>query len=160
MSRIYNLLGVDHPFDPSSRFTTSWLLPPLSLAIIRAIFSLYAFITIFTIFGWNDSHHDAYQTRHFFSYFTDLTYCGLAFYFLFSALHTFSYERTGKSWLQNWPRPLQAAHAIYYTTAVTYPILVTLVFWVVLYTTWFPIVEQGWSNVGEPSLTFAFMTLS
>lgn len=148
MSRFYNLLGVDDPFDPTSRYTTSWLLPPFFLAVLLILFSIYAFITIFTIFGWDDSHQLALNARQSFSYFTNLTYWGLAFYFLFSALHTFSYARTGHAWLQGWPRPLQAAHAIFYATIVTFPILVTLVFWVVLYRNpWYPIAEEGWSNV-------------
>ena len=148
MSKFYHLLGVDSPFDSTYRYTTSWLLPPLVLAIIRALLSLYAFVTIFTIFGYDDSHDNSYKVRQWFSYFTNLTYCGLAFYFLFSALHTFSYARTGKAWLQSWPRPLQATHAIFYTTIVTFPFLVTIVYWGVLYKNpWFPVAEEAWSNV-------------
>lgn len=149
MAKIYPLLGVSQPFDPTFRFTTSWLLPPYLLASLRLFFALYAFITIFAIFAWDDSHHLTLTARRSFSYFTNLTYWGLAFYFLFSALHTYSYARTGKAWLRSWPRPLQAAHAVLYTTIVTYPLLVTLVFWAILYRNpWFPLVEEGWSNVG------------
>ena len=150
MALLYPLLGVDKPFDSSHRFTTSWILPPYLLAAVRLLLSLYAFVTIFFIFGWEDFHSDARATRQSFSYFTNLTYWGLAFYFLFSGFHTFSYARHGTSWLQRWPRPLQAAHAIYYTTIITYPILVTIVFWVVLYSPpWFPIVFDAWHNVSS-----------
>lgn len=150
MSKIYPLLGVPTttPFDPTSRFTTSWLLPPYLLASLRLLFSLYAFITTFAIFGWNGAHGFAIASRRSFSFFTNLTYWGLAFYFFFAALHTFSYARTGEPWLRGWPRPLQAAHAVLHTTVVTFPFLVTLVFWAVLYRgPWFSVVEQGWSNV-------------
>lgn len=148
MPSIYNLLGVSQPFDPSHRYTTSWLLPPSILAGLRLLFSIYAFVTIFFIFGWNGSHDKAKYSLQSFSYFTNLTYWGLAFYFLFSALHTLSYARTGTSWLQNWPQPLQAAHAIFYSTIVTFPILVTIVFWAVLYSgLWFPVVFNAWTNV-------------
>lgn len=157
MAKIYPLLGVSHPFDPTSRFTTSWLLPPYLLASLRLLLSLYAFVTIFTIFGWDDAHHLATTARQSFSYFTNLTYWGLAFYFLLSALHTFSYARTGKAWLQSWPKPLQAAHAIFYTTVVTFPFLVTLVFWAILYKNpWFSVVEQGWSNISQHALNSLF----
>ena len=153
MSKFYALLGVTTPFDPSHTYTTSWLLPPLLLALIRSLLSLYAFITIFTIFGYDDSHHKAIESRQWFSYFTNLTYVGLAFYFLFSAVHTWSYWKTGKALLQSWPRPLQALHAVYYTTVVTFPFLVTIVYWGVLYKNpWFPVVEQAWSNVRNLSV--------
>jgi len=77
-----------------------------------------------------------------------LTYWGLAFYFFFSALHTFSYLRTGSPLLSRWPRPLQALHAFFYTTVVTFPILVTVVFWAILYSgPWFPVAFDAWSNV-------------
>ena len=70
-------------FDPSHRFVTSWLLPPVVLAVLRALLSLYAFATLFFIFGWNGTHGLSDQSRHSFSYFTHLTYWGLAFYFAY-----------------------------------------------------------------------------
>lgn len=130
MRPFYDLLGAPIPFDPTERFTTSWLLAPLLLGGIRLLVSVYAFVTIFFTFGWNDSHRASQAARRSFSYFTNLTFWGLAFYFLLSGLHTLSYARKGRSWLGGWPRPLQAAHAILYTTVVTLPILVTAVFWV------------------------------
>lgn len=43
---------------------------------------------------------------------------------------------------------MQALHAVYYTTVVTFPILVTIVFWGVLYESpWFPVRFDAWSNV-------------
>ena len=150
MPSLYPLLGVPHnpPFDPISRYTTSWLLPPTLLASIRLLISLYAFITIFFILGWDSSHSDSAGARQSFSFFTNLTYWGLAFYFLVSALHTFSYARRGFSWLQGWPKALQAAHAVFYTTIVTFPILVTVVFWAVLFSA-FPSIFVTWSNVSS-----------
>ena len=59
----YALLGVSHPFDPTSRLFTSWLLPPYVLASLRLLFSLYAFTTTFTVFGWNDAHGLASASR-------------------------------------------------------------------------------------------------
>ena len=151
MPPLYALLGAPTPFDPTHRFTTSWLLSPTILACLRLILSLYAFTTIFFIFGWDGTHHTLYLARQSFSYFTNLTYWGLAFYFLSSSVHTFFYARTGSSWLQTWPRALQALHAMLYTTVITFPFLVTIVFWAVLYSgTWFPVTFNGWSNVRDP----------
>lgn len=148
MTSSYSFLRVSRPFDPADRYTTSWLLSPAILALLRLSLSLWAFTTIFVIFGWNDSHGDAQSSRRSFSYFTNLTFWGLAFYFLFSGLHGFSYARSGTSWLRSWPSPIQAAHAIFYTTVVTFPFLVTVVYWGILYSgPWFPVVFQAWSNV-------------
>src|ERR1700743_1200459 len=66
------------PFDPTYRYATSWILPPAALFFIRALLSLYAFVTILFVIGWDGTHFGtAGQT---FSYFTHLTYWGLAFY--------------------------------------------------------------------------------
>lgn len=112
-------------FDPSSRFVTSWLLPPSVLFVLRALLSIYAFTTIFFIFGWNGAHGDSEDSQHSFSYFTHLTYWGLAFYYAFSALHTATYWLQGTSLLARWPKALQIAHSMFYSTVVVYPWLVT-----------------------------------
>ncbi|KAI4276782.1 MAG: hypothetical protein LQ337_002265 [Flavoplaca oasis] len=157
MSRILAILGASQPFDPAHRYTTSWILPPFLLAACRIIFALYTFTTIFFIFAWDGANGRPEQSRHSFSFFTDLGYWGLAFYFLFAAVHTFSYARTEKSWLQKWPAALQLAHTIFYTTVVTFPILVTAVFWVILYNgIWFPTEFQAWSNTSEHALNTIF----
>lgn len=148
MPDLYSLLGVTKPFDPTNRYTTSPLLSPLPLAVLRLIFSVYAFTTIFVILIYDSTHNQSLEAQHSFSYFTVLTYWGLAFYLLFSGLHTLSFARRERSWLQAWPRPLQAAHAVLYTSIVTFPLLVTIVFWGVLYSgTWFKQEILGWSNV-------------
>jgi hypothetical protein len=112
-------------FDPSFRFETSWIIPPVALFAVRALLGLYAFVTLFTIFGWNGSHGAAEQSEHSFSYFTNLTYWGLAFYSVFSAMHTCSYWLTGTPFLARWPRALQVAHSMFYSTIVVYPWIVT-----------------------------------
>jgi len=112
------------PFNPT-RFVTSWILPPGVLFGIRALSALYAFTTLFTIFGWNGGHGRSAESQQSFSYFTVLTYWGLAFYYAFAAVHTASYWRTGEPFLAGWPRALQAAHSMLYSTIVVYPWLVT-----------------------------------
>jgi hypothetical protein len=111
------------PLD-TVRFASSWLLPPSVLFFIRALISLYIFISIFTIEGINNAKSPV-TAAHFFSYFTSLTFFGLAFYFAFAALHTASYWRTGTPLLAKWPKVLQVMHSIYYSTITTFPFLVT-----------------------------------
>jgi len=112
-------------FDPSFRFETSWILSPGALFTTRTLLSLYAFVTQFFIFGWNGAHNQDVASRRSFSYFTILTYWGLAFYFAFSALHTASYWLTGSPFLARWPRAFQVAHSMFYSTIVVYPFIVT-----------------------------------
>ena len=140
------------PFDPSGRYVTSWLISPFVLALLRSLLSLYSFITIITIFAYNGTHDDSISSRQSFSYFTHLTYWGMAFYFLFGAIHTWSYVHNAEStyMLQRWPRALQGAHEVLYATIVTFAPVVTIVYWGILYSgPWFPVVFDGWSNVGR-----------
>lgn len=112
-------------FDPTFRLETSWVVPPAVLFVLRALLSLYAFVTLFTIFGWNGSHGMSDDSGHSFSYFTHLTYWGLAFYYAFSALHTCTYWLAGTPLLARWPRALQVGHSMFYSTIVVYPWIVT-----------------------------------
>ena len=149
MIHFYHLMGArEDDFHLSHRFLTSWVLPPTFLAILRGIISIYAFTTIFFIFGWQGTHGLNHLSAGDLSYFTSLTFWGIAFYFLFSAIHTFIYAHRGYAPLDHWPRPLQALHSLFYTTVVTFPFLVTIVYWVVLYDgPWFPLDFDAWSNV-------------
>jgi hypothetical protein len=111
-------------FD-TTRFTTSWLLPPSILFAQRLLFAAYAFATIFGKYGYEATHHDGDAIGKSFSFFTELTYWGLAFYNLFAALHTGVYWIRGRSLLANWSRVLQEAHSVFYSTIVVFPWLVT-----------------------------------
>ncbi|EMD70021.1 hypothetical protein GGP41_000176 [Bipolaris sorokiniana] len=137
-------------FDPT-RFVTSWALPPSLLFGYRVLLALYAFTTLFTIFGWNATHGRSEESRHSFSFFTVLTYWGLAFYYAFSAVHTASYWLTGTSFLARWPKPLQVAHSMFYSTIVVYPWIVTIVFWALLAAD-FPTTFSIWSNTSQHAL--------
>ncbi|KAM3437008.1 hypothetical protein NHJ13734_004855 [Beauveria thailandica] len=149
-------------WDPSHRYETSWLLPPWLFFACRALFSLYAFTDLFFTLGWNCTHDDlggCQASRRSFSYFTVLTYWGLAFYLLAAAVHTLSYIRSGgrSSLLGRLPRPLQALHALFYTSVVTLPFLVTIVYWSLLFAgSWFPRAYDAWSNVSEHALNSFF----
>ncbi|KAI1852066.1 hypothetical protein JX265_008129 [Neoarthrinium moseri] len=155
----------DDQWDPTHRFETSWLLPPYLLFACRAFISLYAFVTLFFTIGYQCAHpsegsaYACQASAASFSYFTVLTYWGIAFYFLFASIHTFSYARWGVALLDRWPRPLQALHAFYYTTITTYPFLVTIVYWGILYTygaAWFPTQYAAWSNLSQHGFNSLF----
>jgi len=61
------LIGINPP-STLTRYTTSWLLPPLALAILRLIISAYAFTALFVILGTDDPRS---RQQHL-SYFTNL----------------------------------------------------------------------------------------
>ncbi|KAH8813025.1 hypothetical protein F5884DRAFT_671125 [Xylogone sp. PMI_703] len=146
--------------DPTHRFETSWLLSPWALSACRALFATYALTTSLFILGWESGRPDyggPYEARLSFSYFTGLCYWGLATYFLVASIHTFSYALYGSPLLDRFPRPLQALHHFFYTTITTYPFLVTIVYWGVLYSgTWFPTRFPGWSNISQHALNSVF----
>ncbi|KAF2020090.1 hypothetical protein BU24DRAFT_365915 [Aaosphaeria arxii CBS 175.79] len=147
----------ESPFDVVVRFETSWLFEPAVLLAVRALLSLYAFATIFFIWGWNGTHGHAGEIARSFSYFTWLTYWGLAFYNLVSAIHTFSYWRTGTPLLARWPRFLQIAHSMFYTTIVVFPWIVTIVYWALLYEDGiFTSTFQTWTNTSQHAMNSAY----
>ncbi|KAI0473879.1 hypothetical protein GGR56DRAFT_553739 [Xylariaceae sp. FL0804] len=157
-------------WDPTHRYETSWLLPPYALFALRALMSLYGFTVLFFNIGYECAHPgDASvggcaAARQSFSYFTVLTYWGLAFYNLVAAVHTFTYARSrgANVLLDRLPRPLQALHALLHTTVTVYPFLVTIVYWGVLYpygAAWFPTTYGAWANVSEHAVNSLFALL-
>lgn len=48
---LYAWLGVRTPFDPQSRFVTSYLLPPIWLFVWRTLISLYTLVTIILVYA-------------------------------------------------------------------------------------------------------------
>lgn len=107
---------------------TSWLISPWALFSIRVLISLYAFAVLFTRIGrWETSDYpgDVGDAGRSFSFFTVLSYWGLAFYFAFAAAHTGSYAVRGHAWLETWPGWLRFAHSALYVTATVFPWLVT-----------------------------------
>jgi hypothetical protein len=147
-------------WDPSFRFETSWLLSPWLLFACRALISLYVFVTRFFIIGWTCTHEElggCDAVGKSFSYFTILTFWGIAFYFLIAAIHTFTYALSGRPLLDRFPRALQALHSLFYSTIITYPFLVTIVYWVVLFKgPWFDLEFEAWSNITQHGLNSAF----
>jgi hypothetical protein len=92
-----------------------------------------------------------------FSYFTILTYWGLAFYFLFASIHTFTYARHGTPALNRWPRLLQVLHSLFYTTIIVFPFLVTIVYWAYIYPgSWYPLRYDAWTNISQHAMNSLF----
>ena len=143
-------MGVrEDDFHLNHRFVTSWLISPTLLAILRSLVALYAFFTLFFILGWQGTHAALkYRNNQEFGYFTVLTFWGIAFYYLFAAFHTLIYARSGRAPLDRWSRPLQALHSLFYSTIITFPFLVTIVYWAILFNgTWFTVTFEGYTNV-------------
>lgn len=146
-------------FDSSHRFETSWLFTPWVLFALRALFCLYTFtVQIFTLIwvGVQPSYGGPEAASLSFSFFTILTYWGIAFYFLFASIHTFGYARSGTPLISRFPRPLQALHSLFYTTITTYPFIVTVIYWVVLFNDWWVQPYRQWSNISQHGLNSAF----
>ncbi|KAF2742243.1 hypothetical protein M011DRAFT_412966 [Sporormia fimetaria CBS 119925] len=161
-------------FDPNHTFFRSPFLPIYLLASLRALLALYSFATITICYTYLASNTSTNTLKDInipsytltigsdgihqsFSFFTYLTFWSLGFYFLFSALHTFVYARTGTTWLHRWPRPLQLAHTIYYSTVTCFPFLVTTVFWGTMYSGPWPTGRfEQWINISVHGLNSLF----
>ena len=92
-----------------------------------------------------------------FSYFTHISYIGLTFYMIFAAGHTLYYARTGREPLNSWPRFFQLCHTVLYSTIITYPIIVTIVFWGLLSSSsTFSTTFNTWSNISLHALNSAY----
>ena len=171
---IYALLGVPPTGFQSTPFVNSWCLPTYALATIRIFLSVYCFTTIVFSFKWFATHTVIFHLqdidtkaitfpvgaegiRQSFSYFTYLSYWGLAFYFFFASLHTFVYARRRFSWLDTWPRCLQAMYSTYYSTIVCFPLLVSTVYWCSMWTrTWWADDFDQWSMISMHAMNSAF----
>jgi len=136
------------------RFSTSWLVKANTLFLLRAIISLYIFASIIAKLSYYGANEPT-KTGPDFSYFTSITFWGLAFYFAFAALHSATYWRTGSPALARWQVVLRALHSIFYSTITVYPILVTIVYWSLLYSG-FNSKFNVWSNVTQHALNSVF----
>ncbi|KAF8253046.1 hypothetical protein K440DRAFT_535035 [Wilcoxina mikolae CBS 423.85] len=154
MPSVYTLFNVPTPFDPHNRFQTSYILPPSILFFIRALIGIYIFAALI----YKLSYDDAKDRDQHFSYFTNLTYWGLGFYFITSAFHTGVYAKKGVASLETWKKPLQLAHTVFYTTVINFPLLVTIVYWAILAPDEQPFLSPyfAWSNVSFHALNSVF----
>ncbi|KAF9075872.1 hypothetical protein BDP27DRAFT_1314645 [Rhodocollybia butyracea] len=151
---VHDLLGAPLAFDTSRNYVTSPWFSTKTLAAIRGAIALYTFVTLLFILIWeavvlNDA-------SSYFSYFTELTYIGICSYYWASFTQTFAYARQLQHSsdklpeypLQKWPRILQLLHVMLQTTIITFPILVTIVYWALLASSSvFDTPFSAWSNL-------------
>ncbi|KAF5372201.1 hypothetical protein D9758_005027 [Tetrapyrgos nigripes] len=154
----FERLGGSSPvFDPNHNFVTSPFFSSAALATLRGLVAVYAlFVLIFALVWENVRTHDG---SGFFSYFTQLTYIGLCSYYWASFVQTVAYARKGQRGypLQKWGKTLQVLHMMLATTIVSYPILVTIVFWALLASSkTFSTVFSTWDNVSFHALNTVF----
>jgi len=139
-------------FDEQLKFVTSVVFPPWWLACIRLLFAIYALVVTVVILAIEGSPND----DSYFSYFTNLSYIGICAYFFASGVQTCAYARNfnrGKNSeypLQHWPRILRYLHGLLFSTIVTFPLLVTIVYWVLLSSpSTFATPYTAWSNISK-----------
>ncbi|KIK53831.1 hypothetical protein GYMLUDRAFT_232565 [Collybiopsis luxurians FD-317 M1] len=159
----YDQLGSPQPFDTKRSYVTSPWFSPAILAAIRGTIAVYTFITLLVILIYDSVvTHDG---NSYFSYFTELTYIGICSYYWASFTQTFVYairlrrapNKAPEYPLQRWPRILQLLHVMLGTTVVSFPILVTIVFWALLASpSVFATPFSAWSNISIHALNTAW----
>ncbi|KAF8178715.1 hypothetical protein BJ912DRAFT_1023974 [Pholiota molesta] len=164
----YARLGIqpDSTFDAPHKFVTSPIFrSPILFASIRLTIALYTATTLLVTLIWKAVvTHDA---KSYFSFFTYLTYIGLCAYYFAAGVQTITYalywRRAGAGVgypLQRWPRILQALHVVLHSTIVTFPIVVTIVFWSLLADpTTFANTFSAWSNLSVHALNTVFASI-
>lgn len=173
----YETWGINHEgFDSNRTFVRSHFVSPIVLASIRLVLCIYSFATIIISYTWlaNETatihlkdvnigsytiHQSSAAIGQSFSFFTYLTFWSLGFYFLFSSMHTFMYALRRRTWLHNWPKPLQLAHSLYYSTVTTFPFLVTIVFWGTMNSGWPAGRFEQWMNLSVHGLNSVFAVI-
>ncbi|KAH7412117.1 hypothetical protein DE146DRAFT_603124 [Phaeosphaeria sp. MPI-PUGE-AT-0046c] len=174
----YEAWGIDPTagFDPSKSFVRSHFVSPLVLAVVRAVLCIYSFTTMITCYAWlahrtatiklKDVNIGSYTIQQSdaaigqsFSFFTYLTFWSLGSYFLISSIHTFVYFFHQRTWLHTWPRLLQLAHSMYYTSVTSFPFLVTIVFWGTMNSGWPAGRFEQWINISVHGLNSLFATV-
>ncbi|KAF8809229.1 hypothetical protein BYT27DRAFT_7094616 [Phlegmacium glaucopus] len=160
---LYSRLGVQPSFDASHKFVTSpFLRSPPTLALVRVIVALYTVVVLLVTLIWKSVKLHAGNS--YFSYFTYLTYIGICAYYCASSTQTIAYALAWRKSgggagypLQRWPKALQALHVILRATVVTFPILVTIVFWALLSdSSTFGTLFSTWSNISVHALNTPF----
>lgn len=121
------LLAIGSPFDPNHRFQTSWALSPLLYGCVRLLFSVYIFQYLLYRIVHSAVTDGGLSAKQSFSYFTNITYWGLGFYFAFAGFHTVAYALRGRAPLQKWPKALQFLHSLLYSSIITFSFLVFVV---------------------------------
>lgn len=61
-----------------------------------------------------------------------------------------------RTWLHDWPKPLQLMHSLYYSCVTSMPFLVTIVFWGTMNSGWPPGRFEQWMNLSVHGLNSVF----
>ncbi|KAF2216215.1 hypothetical protein CERZMDRAFT_93512 [Cercospora zeae-maydis SCOH1-5] len=173
-------------FDPEATYVRSRLLSPKALAYTRALMALYCWMTLIVGYSWMAYERARNNLRDVnippyaqildrgaiaksFSFFTYIVFWSQAFYFTISSWHTFTYAKernastpSSKSHLHDdFPRCLQFAHSLWHTTIITYPSLVSIVYWCTMYAgPWYSaMVFMKWMNISVHGLNSLFALL-
>ncbi|KAG0367191.1 hypothetical protein BC939DRAFT_450849 [Gamsiella multidivaricata] len=113
-------------FQPN-RIVTSHLVSPMTLAIVRGIEFLYTFVTSIIVWATTKAAVDYFQ------YFTHLSYFGLMAYLFASTVWSTLYLRRPESerakWLRSGSPWWGYTHWLFYSTVVTYAVVIPIVFW-------------------------------
>lgn len=156
-------LSAASPFDPAHKLVTSPVISsPFVLAILRLVVALYTTFALIFSLAWEATKLGT--ADGYFSYFTHLSYIGICAYFWASGVQTFSYSRRWKKAgagvgypLQRQPGILRCMHMVLQSTVVTFPILVTIVFWALLSgPSTFETVYSSWDAVSFHALNTVF----
>ncbi|KAI5854219.1 hypothetical protein BZA05DRAFT_393555 [Tricharina praecox] len=157
MSKFYRLFHVTQPFDVTNRFQTSYVLPPGVLACVRLLICVYIFTTNVYRLVRARVAGDTTQIEQHWSFFTNITYWSMGFYFLFAGFHGLVYSRRGIAPLQTWPRILQLFHGVLWTTMCSYSLVVTIVYWGLLAdASSFANTYTSWSNISVHMMNTGF----
>ncbi|EDR00926.1 uncharacterized protein LACBIDRAFT_192763 [Laccaria bicolor S238N-H82] len=165
MTRFHFLrsLGAASPFDPAHKLVTSPVISsPFVLAILRLIVAFYTTFALIFSLAWEGTKLGTADS--YFSYFTHLSYIGICAYFWASGIQTFSYYRRWRKagagvgyLLQRQPGVLRCMHVVLQSTVVTFPILVTIVFWALLSSpSTFETVYSSWDVISVHALNTVF----
>ncbi|KAF8337141.1 hypothetical protein F5887DRAFT_1106899 [Amanita rubescens] len=160
MPLLTHAFAISRPFDPNLSFFSSPFFSHHILASIRLFLAFYTLLTLIVAIIWAATN--LHNANSFFSYFTHLSYIGLCAYLFASGVQTMIYAwcpfKKGSLVLREWPRFLQFLHVWLYTTVVTFPIVVTVVYWALLSgPSTFSKRFDAWSNISMHALNTAFV---
>ncbi|KAH7105103.1 hypothetical protein BKA62DRAFT_816597 [Auriculariales sp. MPI-PUGE-AT-0066] len=144
-------------FDSTHRFETSTILSPVTLGYIRLLIAAYGAATIIASALPSVRQPDWPTNAQSFSYLSNITWWGITGYHVVASFHTLYYARTGHAPLERWHWTLQRAHEFLWTTIVTLPCMVTIVFWSIQYSPEkIATPADAWSNITKHALNSAF----
>ncbi|KAG8844560.1 hypothetical protein FRB91_002532 [Serendipita sp. 411] len=161
----HSWFGLHQPFDAGYRLVTSGTVKPWVLFLIRLLLAIWSVAAGLAHIILSQAVLDEIPFKQYYVYFTRLTFIGLTSYFCAAAFHSGFFvlslrqlkkgEATRAPWypLQKWGRVLQFLHLALFSTIITYPIIVTVVYWAILASNQsFSSPFYSWSNIAFHAL--------